>query len=315
MKILINRTPRRNQSWGGGNLFVQAAHDLFGEFGYTVVGSLADNPDAVLIVDPRYEDANPSINEIATYKRNKPRAAVIQRLNECDARKGTSDVDAMLLKCRRHVDECVFVSHWLRDYLKNSWEAQFPGLAHARSSDHVIYNGVDKDVFSPARGAPRTDKIRIVTHHWSDNALKGADFTQWLDSYFIPKYRDRFSYTYIGRYKGTLQNTTHVPPCYGIELAEHLASADVYISASRWDPGPNHVIESIACGVPTYVHTNGGGAKEFAGEDHSFSSEAELERLLLSETFVPNTAVEFTDWRACIGKFAAIFDELLCATP
>ena len=61
------------------------------------------------------------------------------------------------------------------------------------------------------------------------------------------------------------------------------------MSASRFDPGPNHILESIACQIPTYVASDGGGAVEFAGKDHAFEDLDQLFRIIRSRSYVNNS--------------------------
>lgn len=327
MKVLINRQPLRDRSWGGGNQFVIACHDLLPQFGYVPVHSLSDAPDVILMIDPRsgtLMSGEPGINQISGYKSvRKDRVAVVHRINECDARKGTTDVDAMLLSAQREVDERVFVSNWLSEHLRERWGKIHPSAEYGAEAIHggmsgnpVIHNGVDMSLFRP-RTTP-AGKIRIVTHHWSDNPLKGLDVTVWLDDYFIPKYGDRFEYTYIGRLKVGLKNSKMIPACHGEALAGALAENDIYVSGSRFDPGPNHVLEALSCGLITYVHADGGGAVEFAGGSHNtYSNAEELEAKLLSaETgLIQATSYMPQSWEKCIEQYAKLFDELTSHMP
>ena len=97
---------------------------------------------------------------------------------------------------------------------------------------------------------------------------------------------------------------------YGQRLGDELRQHDVYVSGSRFDPGPNHIIESISCGLPTYVHRNGGGCVEFVGEDHVFNSVDELFELLTLGQFVKNTFVP-TTWEQCMSQYFRVIEELM----
>lgn len=318
MKVLINRRPV-NGPYGGGNLFVKAAWDILPKFGYVPVTDFSENPEVILMVDPHPDgDIRIGINEIAGYKHHqKERVAVIHRINECDARKATTNVDQMLRLCQNWVDERVFVSNWLRDHLRSKWE--YPDGIHGGISDNpVIINGVDKKIFSPmGPGQNWTDRTLITTHHWSDNPMKGLDVAIWLDEYFIPKYRDRFAYTYIGRLKHQLKNSRMVEPCFGCDLGIEVSCGEIYISASKFDPAPNHILEALSCGLKTFVHADGGGAVEFAGTDHVYSSLEELEKILLTPLVdLPyNNAISLTTWEECIAQYAKLFDELTAHMP
>ena len=110
MKILINRKPVQGP-WGGGNLFVSAFCEYMKNIGHTVVHKFEYNIDLIFIQDPRYDELRISINEIIAYKKLKPLTKIIHRVNECDARKETSNIDALLRECSEFTDKTVFVSN------------------------------------------------------------------------------------------------------------------------------------------------------------------------------------------------------------
>jgi len=268
MKILINRKPVEGP-WGGGNLFVRAFCDVIKSKGNEVVHKLEDNLDFIFMQDPRYSDLGISVNEIIEYKRKNPNTKVIHRVNECDARKGTHDMDKLLKACSRHTDHTIFVSEWIRQYhLKKGWECD---------STSVVYNGVNLEHFR-ARDKIENGKVNIVTHHWSDNPLKGQDIYEELDEW--AGNNEGFTFTYIGRTKARFHHSKLIAPLHGAELGKELSRYDVYVSASRFDPGPNHVIESLACEIPTYVHCDGGGSTEFAGKHNVYKNHRALVQLI-----------------------------------
>jgi len=296
MRMHINRLPIREKAWGGGAQFINAVHDYVSQDG---VAELIDvrnieRCDSMLLVGLDAQGPQEiGIGDALAYKTHvNPDCKVVVRVNENDARKGTNHVDGVWLNASRYVDGTVFVSEWLRDYfVSRGWECR---------DNVVILNGVDRDVYRP--GHKRNNgKLNIVAHHWSDNRLKGADVYEWLDR-FVGNNSDRFTFTYVGRHKCSFNNATVVQPLYGAALGTELSKYDLYVSASRFDPGPNHVIESIACGLPTYVHVDGGGAVEFAGRDHVFSSVADLERLLNSATFEANVD-KFASWPETVRSY------------
>jgi hypothetical protein len=289
MKICVNRIPVKGP-FGGGNLLTSAFWKLASEAGHEVVSELSEKIDVVFVIDPRVERGMPSMNDIISYKTTFPKTRVIQRVNECDARKGTNDVDTLLLDCSKVVDKTIFVSKWMQEYhVKKGWACE---------NQAVIINGVDKTHFATV---PKTwTKTRIVTHHWSDNRLKGADVYEWIDE-FIARHPEH-EFTYIGRTQSKFKNTKVIAPLSGKALGEALAEHDVYISGSRFDPGPNHVLEALACGLPTYVHDHGGGSVEFAGEDHKFRGPQNIYDMLTKKTWTKNSYVP-TSWEECILEY------------
>lgn len=288
MKVLINRKPV-DGPWGGGNHFVKAFCDYLPFLGHEVHHSFVPDLDFIFIMDPRYDNLGISINEIVRYKNQFPNVKLIQRINECDARKGTNDVDNLLQNCSKFIDSTLFVSHWMKDYhLKRKWFCK---------DNKVLINGVS-DHYTE-REKIKNKKINIVTHHWSDNYLKGFDIYDKIDE-FISENKD-YTFTYIGRERGTFKNSKVISPLFGEELAEELGRYDVYVSASRFDPGPNHILESLACNIPTYSFFEGGGACEFTGKDHVYKSFKELKDILLKREFKKNK-ISVKSWKECIEE-------------
>ena len=268
MKVCINRKPVEGP-WGGGNLFVRAFCEHLRGNGHKVVHRLDDDLDVIFMQDPRYSDLGISINEIIAYKNRYPKTKVMHRVNECDARKGTHDMDDLLKTCSRYTDHTIFVSEWIRQYhLEKGWECD---------STSVVYNGVNLEHF---RDGDKIDngKVNIVTHHWSDNPLKGQDIYEQLDDWVGNN--EGFTFTYIGRTKSVFRNSKLIPPLHGSDLGKELSRYDVYVSASRFDPGPNHIIESLACKIPTYAYCDGGGAVEFTGQHNAYKDYKSLIQLI-----------------------------------
>lgn len=292
MKLFINRAVV-NGPWGGGNAFVKAMFELAPKLGIYVGSHLNQRYDAALLMDPRPdENTGIGIDEVMQFKLLQPKLKIIQRVNECDARKQTTGVDKMLIDCGAKNDHTIFVSDWMRSYFeKRSWPC---------ASNTVIYNGVDSKIFKPNQKF-ENGKVNIVTSHWSDNKFKGYDVHQWLDE-FVGKHPDDFTYTFIGRHQNVFKNTKHIEPLHGAELGNELGKYDVFVTGTRADPGPNHCLESISCGVPTYAHFEGGGAVEFVDENHVFKSPEELEVVLMTHMFNKNVLIP-TSWEACVVAY------------
>jgi hypothetical protein len=289
MRVYINRQVHSGP-WGGGNLFVKAYHDFAADSNLSLVSA---NPDVILLAGLDGEDDRISAKQAISWRsRVRPDSRLVLRVNENDARKGTIHVDAALIDVSKHIDGTVFVSEWLRDY--------FTERGWACGNNVVIHNGVDADIFKPQAKA-NDGKINIVAHHWSDNRLKGADIYERLDR-LVGQNPHRFTFTYIGRHRCDFKSTVTIQPLHGPALGAELGKHDVYVSASRFDPGPNHITESISCGLPTYVHVEGGGCVEFAGLDHTYDSWEQLERILVAGEFKPNST-RFDTWETCVERY------------
>jgi len=298
MKVLINRKPV-DGPWGGGNLLVRALCEKLPQYGIEIVHQFSDDIDIIFMQDPRHSDLKISVNEILKYKNFRRSVKIVHRVNECDARKGTEDMDTLLRECSKHTSHTIFVSNWMKEYHTNrGW---FCG------ENDVIYNGVDLDHFQPQEKI-NNNKINIVTHHWSNNRMKGFDVYEAIDQ-FVGNNLDKFTFTYVGRELGTFKNATVISPKFGKNLGDELAQYDVYVSGTKFDPGPNHILESLACEIPTYVHSNSGGAVEFAGDDHTFNTIEQLFDLLKEKKFKKNSMIPYS-WDACIQRYADIIEGL-----
>jgi len=291
-KVLINRKPVEGP-WGGGNNFVKAIHKYAPKYGFTPVHKFDENIDLIFMIDPRYDELRISINEIAQYKQWRPETRVVYRINECDKRKGlVNDIDPVIKAASDVTDLCVFISNWIMDYhTKDNWRCP---------RNHVVYSGTNKNHFH-SRDKLDNGKINLVTHHWSDNPMKGQDIYQKLDKW-VGANTD-FTFTYIGRTKACFENTTVIPPTFGSDLGEKLSQYDVYISASRHDPGPNHIIESLACEIPTYALHTSGGAVELVGESHVYTCFEDLENIFDRRIFDKNSGIIPVNWETCIDQY------------
>ncbi len=263
MKIAFNRKVRRTP-WGGGAHFHSAMVDILEERGHTVTNQLTPDIDVIFMLDPRYEENGFDWEAIKNHKKGNVGVKVLHRVNECDARNGgTNKIDQLLVRANAVADHTVFISNWLRDHLV------FSGLSP--DSKEVIYNGCRLDWFYPEENHPKMlanldRKIRLVTHHWSDNPLKGFDVYNALDRY-VEKY-PQYEFTYIGRYdKNYLpKNTRVLPPMYGPALGDELRKHDIYVTASRNEPAGMHHVEGAASGLPVLYHAHGGGILECASK-------------------------------------------------
>ena len=137
--------------------------------------------------------------------------------------------------------------------------------------------------------------------------MKGFDVYDKIDE-FVGE-NDNFTFTYIGRENGTFKNTKVVRPLFGEALGRELGRYDLYISASKYDPGPNHILESLACKIPTYVHENGGGCVEFAGENMCFTNFEQLLNIIFSKKYENNT-LDPDSWEDCLDAYFEIIEEI-----
>ena len=299
MKLYINRKPIQGP-WGGGNLFVQALHEYLPDLNYEIVNDLSlAIPDIIFLQSPKSDNVSKfSINEAIFLKRKHPQIKIIMRVNDCDARKGTAGVDNMWVECSKYVDKTIFVSKWMKNYfLKKGWHCK---------DNFVLYNGVNLNHFKP-RNKINNGKVNIVTHHWSNNRMKGFDVYEEIDR-FVGENK-KYTFTYIGRELGTFKNTKIVSPIFGKTLGEELSKYDIYVSASKFDPGPNHILESIACNIPTFVCKDGGGAVELAGNTNVFDNLPQLFNMFENKNYKSNEFSGLRNWEECALELDKIMRE------
>ena len=258
--VAINMRPTSGP-WGGSSTFVSQLRAFLEARGYRVTYRLNPEVDAIILIDPR-EDLQFKafgMREIIAFKEQHPRVRVIHRVNECDQRKGTSFMDPLLAEASVHADFTVFIAEWLRNYHAARWfDTARP---HA-----VIYNGAASDTFHPIGQQPWRpgEPLRIVTHHWSDNPLKGFDIYEEVDHLMADGKLDGFEFWVIGRWPARIQwkKARTFQPLAGRALAERLRECHLYLTATRWEPCGMHHVEGAQCGLPLLSHEDGGGVVE-----------------------------------------------------
>ena len=239
-----------------------ALSDYLREQGASVTYSLKDKDiDLILLAEPRKNLKICAFNEfdIFRYLMKRKQTIVVHRINECDERKGTSGINARLVKASQCADHTVFIASWLQELFGNL------GIPKSRSS--VILNGGDTAIFNSDGNVPwdGSGPIRLVTHHWSSHLNKGFDIYFQLDEMLSREpYKGLFEFTYIGNVPSgaEFKNTTLVEPTHGVALAEQIKKHHVYVTASRFEPGGMHHIEGALCGLPL-VFINSGSLPEY----------------------------------------------------
>jgi len=258
--LAVNMRPVRGP-WGGSSPFVQQLRRFLGLRGWRVQFRLDPAVDAILLIDPRddLQSGTFGMREIRAHKERHPGVRVVHRINECDQRKGSGFMDALLGEANTVADHTIFISEWLRDYF----------TARGFTTDRpysVIYNGADPAVFHPIGAAlwDGSGPLRVITHHWSDNPLKGFDLYERVDALIADGALPGVELQVVGRWPASIRwraALTH-PPCAGHRLAGLLRGAHLYLTATRWEPCGMHHVEGAQCGLPLLYHEDGGGVVE-----------------------------------------------------
>ena len=262
MKIAIGYDLKPN-SWGGGNQFANSLANEAMARGHEVTFNLKDKDiDLILLTDPRsFNDGitfGPS--QILKYILFNKRTIVVHRINECDERKNTFHMNK-LLKCANYFsDHTVFISKYLKKL--DIYQKDLPSS--------VIYNGCDEKYFNCKNNSLWNKKypLKIVTHHWSPNKMKGFDVYAKIDQLINETdLANKIEFTYIGNLpKGfTFKKIKHLAPLSGKDLGIELSKNHVYLTASINEPAGMHHIEGALSGLPI-IYRNSGAIPEYCSD-------------------------------------------------
>lgn len=310
MKIAIGHKIQTGP-YGGGNSFVKVLAKALESIGHKVFYDLDEvDLDFIIMTDPRGRSPNVSFaaRKILGYLKKNPNAIVIHRINECDERKGTHFMNFRLRASNFCADHTVFVGTWLKSLkLVNS-------VSFRDSS--VILNGADVNVFNPSQRAEWSvnQTMKLVTHHWGGNWMKGFDVYSKLDDAMgSDKWRGKFELTYIGNLpKGfKFKNVHYLTPLSGFELASELKRHHVYITASINEPGGNHQIEGGLCGLPL-IYRNSGCMPEYCdGFGVSFDGDDVFPAIELMMDKYPELCQKILDYQCTSDMMASRWIEML----
>ncbi|MEM9296809.1 MAG: glycosyltransferase [Bacteroidota bacterium] len=255
-------------SWGGANQFLMQFAPYLASRSVEVVYELDPLVTHIFILDVRpIETCTFTINDIKHFKEMYPDVRVINRVNNCDKKytqedyvPGYENLDSQMMSASNIATDTIFISNWLRDYFVDKGYKKY-------SSSKVIQNAADAETFYAGQLEwDGREPLKLVTHHWSDNWMKGYKVYQQIDELIASGELEGFEFTVIGRWPKEIEwKKTHTHgPCQGVELANKLREHHMYITASLWEPGGMHFIEGMQCGLPVVYHEDGGGIPEVA---------------------------------------------------
>ena len=255
-----------NGPYGGGNNFLKNLKQFLEEKGHVVVTDLKDNDiDIILLTNPLIDSETSTFRnyDIDFYLKFKnPNTLVFQRINECDERKGTNNINSKINKFNKGVDINIFVSDWLRDVYKEYELANKQHLIIKGGPDEKIFNSTNKEFWD------RSSKLKLITHHWSNNPMKGYAVYKLIDSLLATeeKLKD-VEFSFIGNLPKdlNLNNTNVLQPLEGTALANELKNHHMYITASLNEPSGNHHMEGALCGLPV-LYIQSGALPEYCEE-------------------------------------------------
>lgn len=234
--------------WGGGNKTLTSLVNRLASMGHTITGELRSDVDIIFCVDPRPSQLGVTYEMIKAFATSK-KIPLIQRVGDVGTH-GKPDLMKLVHESIYQSDRVIFTSNWARHFVQYS------------NPCHVIPNGAMPEFYKHRRGSHLPgQKLRVVTHHWSNNPLKGIALYESLSS-SSEVLSGIVEFTYIGRSSPGLAKITR-DPMTDKELASELPLHDVYLSASLFEAGANHIVEAMACGLPVIYCSEGGSIPEY----------------------------------------------------
>ena len=242
--------------YGGGNQFIMNLVKYLESFpNIRVTYQLESKIDIYFIIDIRKGPFKQySFQEIYHHKQQNG-GMIIYRINDCDITREKCTLENMIVENIEKIDYLVFNSRFIKDFYVDKYD-----IFSSRPSQ-IIYNTANTIHFYPKPQQMNT-KLRIVTHHWSDNTNKGYQFYYDLHEYC--RSRKDIEFVMFGRKfaDGFTNPPTVQGPYKGQELGDRLRECDIYITASKYDSCPMHLLEGLACGLPVLYLDHPGGVKD-----------------------------------------------------
>lgn len=274
MKISVNMKEIHGP-WGGGNNFYKSLKHYAKIKGHKIINHLYDNDiDLIMILCNLKSSSSASFTANDGIKFSKlNRIPIIQRINECDLRKNTSHVDNEIIAVSQNVDGCIFVSDWLKNDVFKKIK---------KENKISIRNGANTNIFKKNLNKC-FKKIKIVTHHFSSNIMKGYNYYKILDDLIEKKeLKQKIEFTVIGSHPKEIEfKNSRVLKLMPIDqVAQELNNYNFYITASEFEPGANHVVEALASGLPV-LYLDSGSMKEYVGEFGLSFKESDFESKII----------------------------------
>jgi glycosyltransferase involved in cell wall biosynthesis len=282
VKLRISINARKiDGPYGGGNQFANTLEKHLRNQGHEVLRKLVPNLDLILIVSSQSELRITAygVDEIRDYISLNPNTMVVHRVNSCDEQRGNNlGINKAILWANQVADYTVFISSFVRDLFAHK------GLDTGRPNC-VILNGADEEVFHSSDRAEWSpgQKLRVVTHHWGSNFMKGFDIYERLDQLLeVEPFKEVFEFAYIGNIPVGVhfKNSNVITPTAGTDLANRLRQHHVYITAARNEAGGMHHVEGMRCGLPV-LYLRSGALPEYCAPYGMEFTLVNLEKKLL----------------------------------
>ena len=257
IKLFINFKPE-DIAYGGGNVFTLNLINYLRKHNIKVVYELEKEINIFFIIDPHKGPYKKyGLDDIIAYRNKIKKGKIIIRINDCDKTRPNVTQDRSreykIMQNYKDIDFFIFNSEFIKEYYMNKYTI----LKNIKNK--VIYNGGNDNILIPRNNYEKPKCFKIVTHHWSDNINKGYETYYKLHKFF--ENRTDYEFIFVGRkFNDNFKEVPVVGPLKGKELGDFLRSCDMYITDSKWDSCPMHVVEAILSGLPIlYTNSEGGG--------------------------------------------------------
>lgn len=265
-KIFINFKPDNNTPYGGGNISTYYLQTFLSsdKTNFSITFDLESRIYIYLIIDPfKGQFKNYSLADTIHHKGNVNKKKIVLRVNDCDITREVNKNNSRekeILKHFNNIDAFIFNSVFIKNYYFKRFNEHKLKVTQPFA---CIINGCDQTLFKPIKTPQQLDKkIKIVTHHWSDNMNKGYDtyYKLWMES---TNKTSNIEFVFIGKNVPKMfKNVPIIGPYNGSQLVSELQKCHIYITDSVNDSCPNHVLEAISCGLPILYSNKEGGARE-----------------------------------------------------
>ena len=216
-----------------------------------------------MIIDPFKDNKfkKYSLDDVIKHKTN---GKIVIRVNDCDKTRVVTNKDRsrehQIIKNYNEIDYFIFNSHFIKNYYFDRFGEN--KINYSKIKFKVITNGCEQNIFKN-QDKVILNKVKIVTHHWSNNINKG--YETYLKLYEYCKNREDIEFGFIGKnVPDMFKNVPIIGPYVKEELSDKLNEFHIYITDSKYDSCPNHVLEGLSCGLPILYSNVEGGARELS---------------------------------------------------
>lgn len=332
--LFINFKPDNIKAYGGGNISTHYLQKHFGNkySNFEVTYKLIDNDsniiDIYLMIDPFKDNRHKKFNlsDIINH-RNKynPNSKIVYRVNDCDITRPTLSSEysreKYVIQNIDNIDIFVFNSNFVKTYYFEKYgmvKNKLNFVVHNGASSNTFYGSENYNIINISS----IHKIKIVTHHWSDNMFKG--YQTYYDLWKYCKGSYIFEFVFIGKnIPEMFKDVPVIGPLHSEQVGNKLRDCHIYITDSKYDSCPNHVIEAIMCELPILYTSSMGGGNELCsklglkiGEEFNSFEDLIIKLHKISEnySFYKNNLIKAKNYykiENCIDNYNIIFAKIV----